>query len=598
MAKQFISATYHANLKVAEFICDDGRHLLRCGGSLPWRLNNAGDLMSPLDKNGQPAPRKTKNYIGFAAVPSKDRSKLHHFFIFPDYQSGREQLELSLKRRYADSTLPQLVESYAPADSNDTGKYIDDLRKETGIAADKTVSQLSDTELKKLADAIEKLEGYHSNAECRKEIWVPVNRITATDGAKPLADDEIVLRMGGKETTLTSNQYGQFPPIARPKGESVEVLHRQANGNLQSVGVLSGENTQHFSLKTWLQRFIGMPGPDKPPSDAQARKAPLAYTVQPGDTLSSIASRFKTTVEQIKRDNGIRRNMIFAGQKLDIHGQLAPSEAAAKPVTKRAVPKADPAAKGKAAPPTEESATPARSNAGGGKPLALIKAEQRLAPWMAVAFREVTTFAGKKEREFTETRNYHRLVTDGDRAGGRVIPIRGKDGKPVKDKDGNVLTKTKYEGAASLVSTPWCASFVNYCLREAGYAPGRRHMSSYTFGEDKDLFVSVKKPIYGAIRFSHRDGGGHVCVVYGTIDGKLVILGGNQSDQICFQLRDINEKGSVFFVPVPYRDFAASANGKVLPEVDIEALRKEFPHAVLITDTQIKAAKLEKDKED
>jgi len=320
--------------------------------------------------------------------------------------------------------------------------------------------------------------------------------------------------------------------------------------------------------------------------------------VQPGDTLSSIASRFKTSVEQIKRDNGLRRNMIFAGQKLGIHGQFAPSEAAAKPVTKRAAPKADPAAKGKAAPPAEESATPARSSAGGGKPLALIKVEQRLAPWMAVAFREATTFAGKKEREFTETHNYHRLVTDGDRAGGRVIPINGKDGKPLKDKGGNVLTKTKFEGAASLESTPWCASFVNYCLRDAGYAPGRRHMSSYTFGEDKDLFVSVKQPIYGAIRFSHRKNGGHVCFVYGTIGGKLVILGGNQSDQICFQLRNINEKGAVFFVPVPYRDFADSTDGKVLPEIDIEALRKEFPNAVLITDGQIKATQVSDGKQE
>ena len=77
---RFLSATYHADIKVAEFICDDGRHLLRCGGTLPWRLNNAGDLMSPVDTSGKPAPKKTKNYIGFAAVPNRKNGKTSHFF--------------------------------------------------------------------------------------------------------------------------------------------------------------------------------------------------------------------------------------------------------------------------------------------------------------------------------------------------------------------------------------------------------------------------------------------------------------------------------------------------------------------------------------
>jgi hypothetical protein len=89
---RLIAATYHANIKVAEFICDDGRHLLRCGGTLPWRLNNAGDLMSPVNTKNEPAPKKTKNFIGFASVPNERTGKSSHFFIFPDYESGREQL--------------------------------------------------------------------------------------------------------------------------------------------------------------------------------------------------------------------------------------------------------------------------------------------------------------------------------------------------------------------------------------------------------------------------------------------------------------------------------------------------------------------------
>lgn len=44
------------------------------------------------------------------------------------------------------------------------------------------------------------------------------------------------------------------------------------------------------------------------------------YTVQSGDTLSAIASRYGTTYQKIAQDNGISNpNVIFAGQKLKIY---------------------------------------------------------------------------------------------------------------------------------------------------------------------------------------------------------------------------------------------------------------------------------------
>lgn len=595
---RFIAATYHANIQVAEFICDDGRHLLRSGGTLPWRINNGGDLKSPVDERGNPAPRKTKNYIGFAGVPNKDRSKVSHFFMFPDYEAGREQLKLCLQRLHGAKTIPVMAKAYAPSSENDTQKYANELLRETGLGAQRKLDEFDETELSKLADAIEKLEGYHNETASRKEVWVPVSRITATDGARPLADEEIILRIDGKDTHVKTNEHGQVPPIVHPSGKKVEVLHKQASGETKSVGAIEGEKGEHFSLKVWFERMFAQAGPDEPPDDAQSRRVPLAYTVQDKDTLSKLAVRFKTTVEQIKQDNGLRKDVIFVGQRLGIHGPLR--AAATPPAVKRAAPKADPATRGKAAPPADKAAKPARSKAGAGKPIALVRADQRLAPWMAVAFREATTFAGKDEEEITKTRNYHRLVTDSDRAGGRAVPKVGKDKKPLEDKNGQPVTKTVFDGAFNSIDgddRPWCASFVNYCLKEAGYPPGRRHMSSYTFDSDKDLFVKTKGPMYGAVRFSRRSGGGHVCFVYGAAGGKLVILGGNQEDQICFQLRDMNEKGSQFYVPVAYADSAKDEGGSVLPDVDFDALKKEFGGAVLITEKQLAALRADKPKE-
>lgn len=594
---RFLSATYHTDIKVAEFICDDGRHLFRCGGTLPWRLNNAGDLMSPVNADGKPAPKKTKNYIGFAAVPNRGNGKTSHFFIFPDYTAGREQLALSVKRLYADKTLPELVQKYAPPDSNNTAKYTEDLLKETGVGADRTIAELSDNEFTKVLDSIEKIEGYHNEADSRREIWVPVSRITATDGSRPLADEEIILRLNGKDTTVKTNAYGQTPPIPHPNGQQVEALHKQANGELKSVGKIAGETGQHFSLQTWVERFFARPAPDKAPANANPspRRAAMAYTVQPNDTLAKLAARFSIPVEQIKRDNNLKSDKIFAGRQLGIYGPLPTGGAA--PAVKRAAAKADPQSKGKA-PPASKVAQTVRSKAATGKPIATVRVEQRMAPWMAVAYAEAKTYAGKDEEEITKTHNYHRLVTDSDRAGGKVTILKDKKGRPLLGKDGKPLTRTHFDGLSTLVGdhNPWCASFVNYCLKEAKYAPGRRHMSTYTFGEDEDLFVRVKEPIYGAIRFTHRSGGGHVCLVYGVAAGKLVVVGGNQGNQICFELMNRGDKGEAFFVPVPYKEYAEK-DGAVLPDVDVDALKKEFGDAVRISDEQIRAAQVKKETE-
>lgn len=591
---RFISATYHPRIRTAEFICDDGRHLLRCGGTLPWRLNNGGDLVSPVDSNNRPAPKKTKNYIGFATIVDETNGQVMPFFIFPSYEAGREQMAISIRRRYSGCTIPQLVQKYAPSTSkkNNTTKYTEGLLKGTGIDQEKKIGELSDDDYGKLLDSIERIEGYHAKAETRKEVWVPVSRITATDGARPLAEEEVVLRINGKDTTLKTNDYGQLPPIPHPNGQKVEVLHKQAGGELKSVGTISGDNGQHFSLTAWFKRFFAMPGPNKASDMADPRRRVMAYTVLPDDTLATIAARFQTTEDQIRKDNRLRStSKVFPGQKLGIYGPLPAEEAKARAKPNRSsAPQSDPKAKGKAAPPANENALAFRTNTG--KPIAIVRTEQRMAPWMAIAFREAATYAGKDESEITKTHNYHRLVTDSDRAGGRTVEI--------KDKKGKVTGSRKvFDGLRSLAGdgNPWCASFVNYCLKEAGYAPGRRHMSSYTFGEDADLFFETKVPVYGAIRFSRREGGGHVCFVYGTVGEKLVILGGNQRDELSFQLRKAIEPGARYFVPLPYKDFATSVAGNTLPIIDIDALKNEFISAVSITDEQIKATNLNRQKE-
>lgn len=536
MTDKFVSATYHANIQVAEFITDDGRRLLRASGTLPWRINNCGDLSSPAI-NGQPAPRFTKNFIGFAVVPSKHTDDTYHFFIFPDYETGRQQLKASLKRKYGASTIPQAIKKYAPSGDNNPTTYANAVLKETGIAEDTKICDLTDDQIDSVTLAIQKVEGYDNVQEPRREVWIPVSTLVATDGARPLAEEEIVLRVNGKDTVVKTNAVGQIPPIVHDKGP-VEVLHKTSDGDLKSVGTVSGDKGGHYSFWKNLAIWSGFSGPDKPPEGAKSKPGPMIYVVQPNDSLSKIATRFKTTVDKIKSYNSLKSDKIHPGDKLGIFGAAnasanhkaapkklpLPAASAAGAAASSSGAKASSIANGAkkttsiAPPASSESAQPARSIAGAGKPLAVIPTEQGRAPWMKYALAEAKRWKGTQEDDImAKGTNYHTLVGDTLRT---------------------MSSKAKTEANA------WCAAFANWCLSQSGYAIDvgiwrARARAIYSHDDpggkstltQNPLFVKIDTPIYGAIvvvtsRSGHS--GHHVAFVYARESKtRLVLLGGN-----------------------------------------------------------------------
>ncbi|WP_111893491.1 TIGR02594 family protein [Acinetobacter sp. MB5] len=134
-----------------------------------------------------------------------------------------------------------------------------------------------------------------------------------------------------------------------------------------------------------------------------------------------------------------------------------------------------------------------------------------IAPWMKIAIREAKQWKGKKEGEIQKVDNYHTMVKSGYKT-------------MVGDKN------------------PWCASFVNYCLKETNYKMSKALASSQSFKWDSS-FVKISKPAYGAIAVwtSEEDKRyGHVCFVLG-ISGtaNFIRLGGNQGDMITVDSRSI-----------------------------------------------------------
>jgi len=76
---------------------------------------------------------------------------------------------------------------------------------------------------------------------------------------------------------------------------------------------------------------------------------------------------------------------------------------------------------------------------------------------------------------------------------------------------------------------PWCAAFVGACLERAGIRSSRfESAASYL-----KWGVRLDGPAHGCVVVFSRDGGGHVGFVVGRDEGgKLLVLGGNQGDQV------------------------------------------------------------------
>lgn len=83
--------------------------------------------------------------------------------------------------------------------------------------------------------------------------------------------------------------------------------------------------------------------------------------------------------------------------------------------------------------------------------------------------------------------------------------------------------------------TAWCGTFIAHCLKVAGVKYPKhwyRALDYVNYG------AKLSKPAYGCVAIKSRKGGGHVCFVVGrdSKTGKLVCLGGNQSNMVCYAL--------------------------------------------------------------
>jgi len=569
MTREFISAKYDADTLTVDFVGNDGTHLLRTGGTIAWRFNNPGNLRPAGDR------------LIFGAIGIGQTKGNRSFLIFKSYEEGRQQKKKLLRHTYNERTfytmltgIPdpkhpgKMMMGYAPAsDTNDPLAYANAISKHTGLPITTKLCDISDAKLDDVLDAMEKFEGFHALKDKRQEREVPTTLVTVSDGAMPKPDLPAQIKIGDKTYEKKTDPSGQLPKIAHTQpGKKVEIHFPDVTGvwKKQFEFVMDGVSSAHLLIHN-LVSFEAPTAPKKPPASVTnpARK-PFDHVVARKETLGILAGRFGTTVAEIMKDNPAITDpaKIYVGQVIGVYGPPSSRKktAAARPAPK-AKPKPAAGAKAPAAAPPVVSADLTRSKEGTGQPLAIVPADQRTAPWMPVAIEEAKKWAGKKEDVITKTGNFHKRIGLG----------------------GNMVT------------TPWCAAFVNYCLMTAG-APYEKSASSQ-FATWSKKFKKIDKPVYGALMVMRNyfagtnkaHGTGHVTFVYGkTADGDIAGLGGNQSDRLKlspykivgvsaeFELKgkELEQKFHGFYIPVTYEEYAKSQ-----PEpdiVDIKDVNRNF----------------------
>ncbi|HDC4544797.1 TPA: TIGR02594 family protein [Enterobacter cloacae] len=578
---RFVKATYHLKTKTVEYEAGDGTRLLKTACTLSWRFNNPGNIIALPDAN------KQKGRIGAGTVYNP---KKNTFVIFSSIEVGEREKCALLKRKYRDYTISDMMSQYAPETAgNDPVAYANFISSESGVAKDKKISDLNDNEFDKLVDAISKKEG---GLKPGTEKWVYVTNVTVSDGCRPVADVPFKVILGSTTYEWKTDAYGKLKTIIHTKqGMAIVLKYTNSAGKEDVVySAVAGDETKNILLTRNFSQFSAKTLAETPKVPREkSTQNPIEYIVMSGDSLSKIAERYKTSTDEIAKNNNIKNvSKIFPGQRLTIYGVntsgpsvyiVSPGDTLAKISAKNGVSVDDIARQNNISDPNKiypgqslsistngsnaagETEKPSvsspaskpvnkkRQNSGintnkktlesvGGKnsgnPIALLPHEQREAPWMAVAFEE------------GETRWKWGRVKEGD--GG--INYHKKTGINMASMVGN--------------SNPWCASFINYCLKEAGYSMSGS-ASSQSFKKNKN-FIKISEPIYGAIVVLRKKGSwtGHVAFIYCLFeDGEIGVLGGNQGNSVTINpLYQVYINGRLnyeligFYIPKSYYPYA------------------------------------------
>lgn len=250
------------------------------------------------------------------------------YLAFAAYNCGSSRVERAIKRHgsrnYWDlHTLPSQTRSYVPnimaaiIISNNPKKYgfqinsedsFDWIEKEINKSVKlKTVADCANIDIKEL----QKL-----NPEIKQATIPPLKK-----------NETYILRL---PTNISKDFDSLFALVKAPvldelvfidhkvrKGESLWIIARKYKARVSDIVSIN-----KISDKGYIRPGQNLKIPTKAYDDykksTQSRSKKIFYTVRRGDTLSEIAEKYRTSVKNIRKWNGLRNDRIIVGQKLKI----------------------------------------------------------------------------------------------------------------------------------------------------------------------------------------------------------------------------------------------------------------------------------------
>lgn len=314
----------------------DGTIYIRKGGTIPWRLQNPGDV--------RPNESNVTEFLQPLRLAIADTAS-GKFSMFGSEEDGWETKKKLLRSSlYRDCTVSDMAKVYAPEkDGNNPVKYAREVLAESGISPSLTMGDMDDATLERVMEAMKKEEGYYNLKETRVEKWIYTTNISVTDGIRPVAGVIFKATLGTCEYSCKTDKYGRLAPIVhKSEGMNIEVKAANAAGEYETAySAQAGNESKNILLKRNLVQYKAHTlAHDPEPPHEKSQPKPIEYIVQSGDTLSEIAARYEVSVSELTENNGIKDpNKIYPGERIVIYGKkgadvplIAPGYIAGDPV--------------------------------------------------------------------------------------------------------------------------------------------------------------------------------------------------------------------------------------------------------------------------
>jgi LysM repeat protein len=300
----FVRATYDRENRTVHYFDADGNETLYIGGSFAWRTTNPGNLTKPGGYLIQSA-------IGYARRTKKSKAQ---FIIFPDRAAGQKAHQQLLKNVYGDSTIRSMITAYAPPSENDTEGYISTVTKEAGVSSTDVVGKLSEDKFQAVSAAMERQEGWVPGII--KNLGKPVHVQVVDKLSQPFAGQTIQIQSDQANLHVKTDENGSLPWLySGLLGQDVNLAYKRDNTH-ETVGQIS--TTSESNAFTFTAPYMVVETrPRLHAKDTSTR--PRVHIVQDGETLTSIAKRYETTIDSIVALNGLKdANHIYAHQHLKV----------------------------------------------------------------------------------------------------------------------------------------------------------------------------------------------------------------------------------------------------------------------------------------